>query len=121
MAAPKRIYLPRTKCITTAHPQICIWKPRCWLCTKVANRASARRFRLKGIQRRSHLRSKNAELERLREKTEDEFTKLTVRNHELKKKIINHFNRCPPCGTRYAEEAVSSYRRYKRRKTQTIN
>jgi hypothetical protein len=121
MAAPKRIFLPRTKCITKDYPQICIWEPRCWLCTKVANRASARRFRQKVIQRRSHLRSKNAELKRLREKTEDEFSKLTVSNHELKKKIIDHFNRCPPCGTRYAEEAVSSYRRYKKMKTQTSN
>jgi hypothetical protein len=121
MAAPKRIFLPRTKCITKYSPQICIWEPRCWLCTKVANRASARRFRQKVIQRRTNLRSKNAELKRLREKTVDEFSKLTVSNNELKKKIIDHYNRCPPCGARYAEEAVSSYRRYKKKKIQASN
>ena len=117
MAVPKTILLLRIKCISTARPPICIWKPRCWLCTKVANRASAKKFRLKGVQKRTRLRATNAELERLREKTENEFTRLSIKNHDLKAKIISHFNRCPPCGTRYAEEAVSSYRRYKRRKT----
>jgi hypothetical protein len=117
MAVPKRILLPRTKCIRTARPPICIWKPRCWLCTNAANRVSAKKSRLKGVQKRTNLRATNAELERLREETENEFTRLSVKNHDLKAKIISHFNRCPHCGTRYAEEAVTSYRRYKRRKT----
>jgi hypothetical protein len=116
MAAPKRVFLPRTKCITKYSPHICIWEPRCWLCTKVANRASARRSRQKVIQRRTNLRSKNAELKRLRDQTEDEFSKLTVSNNKLKKEIIDHLNHCPPCGTRYAEVAVSSFRHYKKKK-----
>ena len=62
-----------------------------------------------------------SKLKRLRDQTEDEFSKLTVSNNELKKKIIDHLNRCPPCGTRYAEVAVSSYRRYKKKKTQASN
>ena len=113
MADLKRILLPRIKCIRTVHPPICIWKPRCWLCTNTVNRASAKKSRLKVVQRRTNLRATNAELKRLREETENEFTRLSVKNHDLKAKIISHFNRCPPCGTRYAEVAVTSYRRYR--------
>jgi hypothetical protein len=116
MADPKRVFLPRTKCITRYFPHICIWEPRCWLCTKVANRASARRSRQRVNQRRARLRSQNAELRRLRDQTENEFSKITIGNNELKKEIVAHLNHCPPCGTRYAEVAVSSYSRYKKKK-----
>jgi hypothetical protein len=113
MADLKRILLPRIKCIRTVHPPICIWKPRCWLCTKTANRASAKKSRLKVVQRRANLRSTNAELERVKEEAENELTRINDKNHDLKAKIITHFNRCPPCGARYAEVAVTSYHRFK--------
>ena len=116
MVDPKRVLLPRTKCITKYFPHICIWEPRCWLCTKVANRASARRSRQRVNQRRARLRSQNAELRRLRDQTENEFSKITIGNNDLKKEIVAHLNHCTPCITRYAEVAVSSYNHYKNKK-----
>jgi hypothetical protein len=113
MAVRKRILFPRIKCIRTVYPPICIWKARCWLCNKAANKATAKKSRLKAVQRRTNLRSTNAELKRVKEEAENELARLNDKNHDLKMKIITHYNQCPPCGARYAEVAVTSYRRYK--------
>ena len=113
MAIAKRILIPRIKCIRTVYPPICIWKARCWLCNKAANKVTAKKSRLKSIQRRTNLRSVQAELKREKEETANDLARLNGKNHDLKKKIITHYNQCPPCRAQYAKIAVASYRRYK--------
>ena len=113
MAIAKRILIPRIKCIRTVYPPICIWKPRCWLCTKAANKVTAKKSKLKTSQRRTNLRSVQAELKREKEEIANDLAGINGKNHDLKNKIITHYNRCTPCRARYAKIAVASYRRYK--------